>query len=169
MKNLLEFYEESIRLDPEIPDHDKIVGDYINKVKKFESMEVLKCIYSRTTLDIQNYCGSRIDYFASINGNKVIMSKDYIGILDLWFPTELSLFDLSCPIMAGWLVSDIIESGGLMMIDEVAQSPSLLNQSLANLIKVLIGSTIWGFWLVDQRRGTRKRGNKDKGIRGQGG
>jgi len=160
MKNLLEFYEESVKLGPDIPNHIEIVEDYCNKVKKFESMPILKNIYSRTLPDISNYCGSRLDYFESINGNKVVMCKDYIGIIDLWFPSERPLFDLTSPILSGWLVSEIICAGGLTGIEEVIQYPSLLDQTFENLKKTLIGTTVWGFWLGDQRRGTRKRGIK---------
>jgi hypothetical protein len=161
MKNLLEFYEESVKLGPDIPNHIEIVVDYTEKVKKFDSIPyipILKNIYLRTLPDISNYCGSRIDYFESINGNKVVMCKDYIGIIDLWFPSERPLFDLTSPILSGWLVSEIICAGGLTGIEEIIQYPSLLDQALENLKKTLIGTTIWGFWLGDQRRGIRKRG-----------
>jgi hypothetical protein len=62
--------------------------------------------------------------------------------------------------LSGWLVSDIICAGGLTGIEEIIQYPSLLDQTLENLKKTLIGTTVWGFWLGDQRRGTRKRGIK---------
>jgi hypothetical protein len=88
------------------------------------------------------------------------MCKDYIGIIDLWFPSESLLFSLTSPILSGWLVSDIICAGGLTGIEEIIQYPSLLDQTLENLKKTLIGTTVWGFWLGDQRRGTRKRGIK---------
>jgi hypothetical protein len=160
MKNLLEFYEESVKLGPDIPNHIEIVVDYSEKVKKFETMPILKNIYSQTLPDISNYCGSRLDYFESINGNKVVMCKDYIGIIDLWFPYESLLFNLTSPILSGWLVSEIICAGGLTGIEEIIQYPSLLEQTLENLKKTLIGTTVWGFWLGDQRRGTRERGIK---------
>jgi hypothetical protein len=160
MKNLLGFYEESVKLGPDIPNHAEIIKDFCDKVKKFESMPILKNIYSRTLPEISNYCGSRSDYFETINGNKVVMCKDYIGIIDLWFPYESLLFNLTSPILSGWLVSDIICSGGLVGIEEIIQYPTLLVQTLENLKKTLIGTVIWGFWLGDQRRGTRKRGIK---------
>ena len=160
MKNLLEFYEKSVKLGPDIPNDIEIVKDYSEKVKKFESIPILKGIYFRALPEISNYCGTRLDYFESINGNKVVMCKDYIGIIDLWFPSERLLFDLTSPILSGWLISEIICAGGLTGIEEIIQYPSLLNQTLENLKKTLIGTTIWGFWLGDQRRGTRKRGIK---------
>ena len=158
--NLLEFYEESVKLGPDIPNQTEIVKDYCEKVKKFESMPILKNIYSRTLPEISNYCSSRSDYFETINGNKVVMCKDYIGIIDLWFPYESLLFNLTSPILSGWLVSEIICAGGLTGIEEIIQYPTLLVQTLENLKKTLIGTVVWGFWLGDQRRGTRKRGIK---------
>ena len=160
MKNLLEFYEESVKLGPDIPNYIEIVKDYSERVKKFESIPILKDIYFKTVSEISNYCGSRVDYFESINGNKVVMCKDYIGIIDLWFPSESPLFNLTSPILSGWLISEIICAGGLTGIEEIIQYPSLLDQAFENLKKTLIGTTIWGFWLGDQRRGTRKRGIK---------
>ena len=160
MKNLLEFYEESVKLGPDIPNYIEIVKDYSERVKKFESIPILKDIYFKTVSEISNYCGSRVDYFESINGNKVVMCKDYIGIIDLWFPSESPLFNLPSPILSGWLISEIICAGGLTGIEEIIQYPSLLDQAFENLKKTLIGTTIWGFWLGDQRRGTRKRGIK---------
>ena len=160
MKNLLEFYEESVKLGPDIPNYIEIVKDYSERVKKFESIPILKDIYFKSISEISNYCGSRVDYFESINGNKVVMCKDYIGIIDLWFPSESPLFNLTSPILSGWLISEIICAGGLTGIEEIIQYPSLLDQAFENLKKTLIGTTIWGFWLGDQRRGTRKRGIK---------
>jgi hypothetical protein len=127
-------------------------------VEKFESIPILKNIYYRAIPNISSYCGPRIDYFESIDGNKVVMCKDYIGIIDLWFPYESHLFNLTSPILSGWLVSEIICAGGLTGIEEIIQYPTLLVQALENLKKTLIGTTVWGFWLGDQRRGTRKRG-----------
>jgi len=161
MKSLLEFYKESIRLDPKI-DIVEITTDYCAKINKFNNVVLLRSIYSRALSDIQFYHNleTYTGYFTPINGNKVIMCKDYVGNIDPWFPIESNLFNLTSPILSGWLITEIIEEGGFTKIEEVIQYPTLLDQVLCNLKKTLIGTTVWGFWLGDQRRGIRERGIK---------
>jgi hypothetical protein len=166
MKNLLDFYKESIQVDPEITEED--VLSFVNLSSKFQGvtgLDYLYHVYSTTVPNLQNYRiyreNSAPEYFKSVSGNKVVKIEggNYIGVIDIWYPSEHCLFNLvHSPIMAGWVISDLLEK--MDKVEDIlnfSDSKKTLSDSIKNLLKVIEGTEFYGFWMGDSRNSSRKK------------
>jgi hypothetical protein len=165
--NLLDFYKEHVLIDPEVKDED--VGKVLGISNKFNTRTGLDYMYNayQSFSDLQNYMGYREngfpEYFKTVSGNKVIKVGDYMGIIDLWYPREICLFDLSRnPIMAGWIMSDLMDRMcGTEDITDLLKLPdpkTTLNESISRLLTEIKGTEFYGFWMGEARNSGRKRG-----------
>jgi hypothetical protein len=107
------------------------------------------------------------EYFKTVSGNKVIKVGNYMymGIIDLWYPREICLFDLSRnPIMAGWIISDLMDRMcGTQDITELLKLPDpkkTMEESISRLLTEIKGSEFYGFWMGDARNSRRKKSIK---------
>jgi hypothetical protein len=166
MKNLLDFYKESIQVDPEITEED--VLSFVNLSSKFQGvtgLDYLYHVYSTTVPNLQNYRiyreNSVPEYFKSVSGNKVVKIEggNYIGVIDIWYPSEHCLFNLvHSPIMAGWVISDLLEK--MDKVEDIlnfSDPKKTLSDSIKNLLKVIEGTEFYGFWMGDSRNSSRKK------------
>ena len=154
--NLLEFYKKNLVIDPEIS-QDKINECYaiINDLPP-----LLKRIYCNAVATLDCYIGNKIEYFNTVSGNRAIITKNYAGVLDNWFPSESSIFSLCNPILSGWIVEEIAEKGCLEKISDFSSSlvpNSLIDSVLNSLINMFLGQDLWGFWMGDLRNNSRRR------------
>ena len=164
--NLLDFYKEHILIDPEVGDEEiKKILEISNKFNEIDYMYHVFQTYS----DLQNYMNYRTigfpEYFKTVSGNKVIKVGNYMGIIDLWYPREICLFDLSRnPIMAGWIISDLMyRMCGTQDITELLKLPDLkktIEESISRLLTEIKGSEFYGFWMGNARNSGRKKSIK---------
>jgi hypothetical protein len=169
VKNLLDFYKEHVLIDPEVCDEDiKKVLDISNRFNTLKGLDYMYYAYQSFS-DLQNYMGYREsrfpEYFKSVSGNKVIKVGDYMGVIDLWYPREICLFDLSRnPIMAGWIMRDLMDRVcGTEDITDLLKLPdpkTILNESISRLLTEIKGTEFYGFWMGDARNSGRKRSIK---------
>ena len=155
--NLLDFYKEHVLIDPEVKDEEtKKVLD-ISSQFNTTGLDYMYSAYQSFS-DLQNYIGYREngfpEYFKSVSGNKVIKVGDYMGIIDLWYPREICLFDLSRnPIMAGWIMADLMDRMcGTEDITDLLKLPdpkTTLNESISRLLTEIKGTEFYGFWMRD--------------------
>lgn len=167
MKNLLDFYKEHVLIDPEVCDEEiKKVLDISNKFNTGTGLDYMYRAYQSFT-DLQIYMGYREngfpEYLKSVSGNKVIKVGDYMGVIDLWYPKEICLFDISRnPIMAGWIMEDLMDRMcGTEDITDLLKLPdpkTTLNESILRLLTEIKGTEFYGFWMGDAINSGRKRG-----------
>ena len=165
---LLDFYKEHVLIDPEVKDEEtKKVLD-ISSQFNTTGLDYMYSAYQSFS-DLQNYMGYREngfpEYFKSVSGNKVIKVGDYMGVIDLWYPREICLFDLSRnPIMAGWVMADLMDRMcGTEDITDLLKLPdpkTTLNESISRLLTEIKGTEFYGFWMGDVRNSGRKRSIK---------
>ena len=163
-KNLLEFYRSNVLIDPEITDEDiSGVINLVNKFNKVDGLYYLYRVYSEPSIDLQTYKYRRedgfSDYFTSVSGNKVVRVKegDYLGIIDLWYPNEIPMFNLvRNPIMAGWVISDLL-THGISGEDIIKFSKPMtpISESMERLKKEIMDTVFYGFWMWDTRNSER--------------
>jgi hypothetical protein len=128
-------------------------------------LDYLYYVYSTTLSNLQNYKiyreNSVPEYFKSVSGNKLIKIEggNYIGVIDIWYPSEHCLFNLvHSPIMAGWVISDLLEK--MDKVEDIlnfSDPKKTLSDSIKNLLKVIEGTEFYGFWMVDSRNSSRKK------------
>lgn len=166
MKNLLDFYKESIQVDPEIVEEDIQKALYLTSIfQGVAGLDYLYHVYSTTLPNLQNYKTYRENrvpaYFKSVSGNKLIKigGRDYMGVIDLWFPSEHCLFNvIHSPIMAGWVISDLLEK--MDKVEDIlnfSDPKKTLSESIKNLLKVIERTEFYGFWMADSRNSFRKK------------
>jgi hypothetical protein len=88
-----------------------------------------------------------------------------MGIIDLWYPKEICLFDLSRnPIMAGWIISDLMDRMcGTQDITDLLKLPDpkkTMEESIERLLTEIKGTEFYGFWMGDARNSRRKKSIK---------
>lgn len=169
--NLLDFYKEHVLIDPEVGDEEiKKVLEISNKFNTGTGLDFMYHTF-QTFSDLQNYMGYRTngfpEYFKTISGNKVIKVGDYMymGIIDLWYPKEICLFDLSRnPIMAGWIIFDLMDRMcGTQDITDLLKLPDpkkTMEESISRLLTEIKGTEFYGFWMGDARNSRRKKSIK---------
>ena len=167
--NLLDFYKEHVLIDPEVKDED--IGKVLGISNRFNTGTGLDYMYNayQSFSDLQNYMGYREngfpEYFKSVSGNKVIKVGDYMGVIDLWYPREICLFDLSRnPIMAGWIMADLMDRMcGTQDITDLLKLPDpkkTMEESISRLLTEIKGTEFYGFWMPDARNSGRKKSIK---------
>lgn len=167
--NLLDFYKEHVLIDPEVCDEE--IKKILDISIRFNTRTGLDYMYHayQSFSDLQNYMGYREngfpEYFKSVSGNKVIKVGDYMGVIDLLYPRETCLFNLSQnPIMAGWIMADLMDRMcGTQDITDLLKLPdpkTTLNESILRLLTEIKGTEFYGFWMGDARNSGRKRGIK---------
>ena len=164
---IIDFYKKHINIDPDSRDED--IGRALELTNVFSGkLDILYSLYSNTLVDLQNYRSYKESgfpvYFKSVSGNKVIrVGENYAGVIDLWYPREHCLFDLTGPILGGWIINDILEFHKLDKIEEIIEfrfPADTLKDCIARLITELVGTDIYGFYLGDPRNANRKRALK---------
>jgi hypothetical protein len=169
MKNLLDFYKEHVLVDPEVGDEK--IRKVLEISNKFHTETRLDFMYNafQSFSDLQNYMGYRTngfpEYFKTVSGNKVVKVGSYMGIIDLWYPKEICLFDLSRnPIMAGWIISDLMDRMcGTQDITDLLKLPDpkkTMEESIERLLTEIKGTEFYGFWMPDARNSGRKKSIK---------
>ena len=162
-KGLLDFYKEHVLIDPEVSDEE--IGRILEITNKFNSLDFMYHIFQSFS-DLQNYMGYRTngypEYFKSVSGNKVVKVGEYMGIIDLWYPRETCLFDLTRnPIMAGWVVKDLMDrmcgTQDITELLKLADPKKMVEESVGRLAKEIEGSEFYGFWMPDARNSARKK------------
>ena len=164
--NLLDFYKEYVLTDPEVGDEE--IRKVLEISNKFYTETGLDFMYHtfQTFSDLQNYMGYRTngfpEYFKTVSGNKVVKVGNYMGIIDLWYPREICLFDLSRnPIMAGWIISDLMDRMcGAQDITELLKLPDpkkTIEESIGRLLEEIRRTEFYGFWMGDVRNSRRKK------------
>lgn len=169
MKNLLDFYKKHVQIDPEV-----INGDILETIRlssKFQGvtgLDYLYYVFTDSTSRLQTYQDFRgrgfPEYFKSVTGNKVIEVKEggYIGVIDLWYPREIPMFDLiQNPICAGWVIQDLL--GKMEKLEDIlmfSNPAHILTESISQLLKVIEETEFYGFWMGDARNSGRKKSIK---------
>lgn len=165
MKEITKFYKEHIQVDLEVTQED--INQILNLANRFQGMNSLGYLYhvfETSATSLQNYMnyheGNCPEYFKNVSGNKVIkVEGGYMGVIDLWYPREINLFNLiQNPIMAGWVVQDLL--GKMEKVEDIFSFPNpdrVLKESLDKLVKEIKDSEFYGFWMGDVRNSMRKK------------
>lgn len=167
--NLLDFYEEHVLVDPEVSDEE--IRKILEISNKFNIEIGLDFMYNafKSFSDLINYMGYRTngfpEYYKTVSGNKIVKVGNYYGIIDLWYPREICLFDLSKnPIMAGWIISDLMDRMcGTQDITDLLKLPDpkkTMEESIERLLTEIKGTEFYGFWMGDARNSGRKKSIK---------
>ena len=167
--NLLDFYKEHILIDPEVGDEEiRKVLEISNKFNTGTGLDFMYFAFQSFS-DLQNYMGYRTngfpEYFKAVSGNKVVKVGNYMGIIDLWYPREICLFNLSQnPIMTGWIISDLMDrmcgTKDITDLLKLADPKKTMEESIDRLLKVIVGTEFYGFWMGDARNSGRKKSIK---------
>lgn len=163
--NLLDFYKEHVQIDPEVTQEE--ITENLNLANCFqEGFDYLYHVFETTLSNLQNYKMYKEsgfpEYFKSVSGNKVVKVGSYIGVLDLWYPREVNMFNLTHnPICAGWVIQDLL--GRMERIEDIIKFPNpsqTLTESIGRLLNKIKGTEFYGFWMGDTRNSGRKRSIK---------
>lgn len=159
------FYKEHVIVDPEVTQED--INQILNLANRFQSMDSLDYLYhvfETSATSLQNYKNYREsnypEYFKNVSGNKVIkVEGGYMGVIDLWYPREINLFNLiQNPIMVGWVIQDLLAR--MEKVEDILSFPDpdrVLKESLDKLVKKIEGTEFYGFWMGDARNSVRKK------------
>ncbi len=168
MKNLLDFYKEHVLIDPEVKDEEiRKVLEISNQFNTGTGLDFM--YYAFQSSNLQNYMEYRTngfpEYFKTVSGNKVVKVRDYMRTVDLWYPREICLFDLTQnPIMAGWIIQDLMDRMcGTSDITDLLKLPDpkkTIEESIGRLLTEIKGTEFYGFWMPDARNSRRKRSIK---------
>lgn len=162
--NLLDFYNSYVKVDQEVSDAE--IRNALNLSKIFNiGLEFLAYAYSNNCQTYKRYRDSGFpEYFMSVSGNKVLKFPEggYFGVIDLWYPREISFFNLiQNPIMAGWVIHDLLRK--MDKIEDIINFPNpseIMKESIENLLTEIKRTEFYGFWIGDPRNSKRKRSIK---------